>query len=59
MSDLVALQVLDRIAEDSYQLASHIRSTSPAELAEHIHTQLARHVICRELSSCRSRFDCY
>jgi len=50
MSDLVALQVVDRIAEDSYQLASHIRSTSPAELAEHIHTQLARHVICRELA---------
>lgn len=50
MSDLVALQVLDRIAEDSYRLASHIKSTSPAELAEHIHTQLARHVICRELA---------
>jgi hypothetical protein len=50
MSDLVALQVLDRVAEDSYRLASHIKSTVPQDLAEHIHTQLARHVVCRELA---------
>lgn len=50
MSDLVALQVLDRVADDSYRLAAHIRSTTPADLAEHVHTQLARHVVCRELA---------
>ncbi len=50
MSDLVALQLVDRIGEDSYRLASHIKSTTHSDLAEHIHTQLARHVVCRELS---------
>ncbi len=50
MSDLVALQVLDRVAEDSYRLGAHIKSTSPADLADHIHAQLVRHVVCRDLS---------
>jgi hypothetical protein len=51
MSDLVALQVVDRIAEDRYKLAPHIKTTSPLDLAQHIHTQLVRHVMCRELAS--------
>jgi len=50
MSDLVALQLLDRIAEDSYRLASHVKSVKPVDLADHIHGQLARHVFCRELA---------
>jgi hypothetical protein len=50
MSDLVALQIFERIGEDSYRLAGHIKSTSHPDLAEHIYTQLARHVVCRELS---------
>jgi hypothetical protein len=50
MSDLVALQIFDRVAEDSYRLASHIKSTASSELAEHVYTQLARHVVCRELA---------
>jgi hypothetical protein len=50
MSDLVALQIVDRVADDSYRLASHIKVTAPLDLAGHIHTQLARHVVCRELA---------
>jgi DNA-binding Xre family transcriptional regulator len=50
MSDLVALQVVDRIAEDSYRLAPHVKSIMPADLATHIHGQLSRHVVCRELA---------
>lgn len=51
MSDLVALQIVDRIAEDSYRLAPHVRSISPLDLANHIHGQLSRHVVCRELAA--------
>lgn len=51
MSDLVALQIVDRVAEDQYKLAQHIKSTSPADLAEIVHGQLARHVVCRELAA--------
>jgi hypothetical protein len=51
MSDLVALQIVDRIADDQYRLASHIGSTASLDLAQHTNTQLARHVICRELAS--------
>jgi hypothetical protein len=50
MSDLVALQVLDRVAEDSYRLAAHVKSVAAADLADHIHGQLARHVVSRELA---------
>ncbi|MGV8057678.1 MAG: AAA family ATPase [Smithellaceae bacterium] len=50
MSDLVALQVVDRVAEDSYSLAGHIKSITSMNVAEHIHGQFARHVVCRELS---------
>jgi len=50
MSDLVALQLVDRIAEDSYRLASHVKSVAPMDLAPHIHGQLSRHVVCRELA---------
>ena len=50
MSDLVSLQLLDRVAEDSYRLAAHVKSVTPVDLADHIHGQLARHVVCRELA---------
>lgn len=50
MSDLVALQIVDRIAEDSYRLAPHVKSVAPMDLATHIHGQLSRHVVCRELA---------
>jgi hypothetical protein len=50
MSDLVALQLVDRVAEDSYSLAGHIKSTASMSVAEHIHGQFARHVVCRELT---------
>ncbi len=51
MSDLVALQLIDRIAEDSYRLAPHVKSITPLDLAAHIHGQLSRHVVCRELAA--------
>ena len=51
MSDLVALHLVDRIAEDSYRLAPHVKSISPVDLAVHIHGQLSRHVVCRELTA--------
>jgi hypothetical protein len=50
MSDLVALQVVDRVADDQYKLAPHIKSTAAGDLAHHINAQLARHVMCRELT---------
>jgi Restriction endonuclease/AAA ATPase domain len=50
MSDLVALQIVDRIAEDSYRLVPHVKSISPIDLATHIYGQLSRHVVCRELT---------
>jgi hypothetical protein len=51
LSDLVALQLVDRVAEDSYVLPTHIKSISPQDLAEHIFGQFSRHVMCRELAS--------
>jgi hypothetical protein len=50
-SDLVALQIVDRVADDSYKLASPIKSTAAVDLAQHMHAQFARHVVCRELAS--------
>lgn len=50
MSDLVALQLVDRVADDSYMLAPHVKSTAPVDLAVHIQGQFSRHVVCRELA---------
>lgn len=50
MSDLVALQLVDRVAEDSYKVASHLTSVAPISVAEHMHRQFARHAVCRELA---------
>jgi hypothetical protein len=50
MSDLVALQLVDRVAEDSYKVATHLTSVTPMSVAEHMHRQFARHAVCRELA---------
>jgi hypothetical protein len=50
MSDLIALQLVDRVADDRYVLAQHVKSTSLQDLATHIQGQFSRHVVCRELS---------
>jgi len=50
MSDLVALQLVDRVAEDSYKVAPHLTSVAPMSIAEHMHRQFARHAMCRELA---------
>lgn len=54
LGDLVALQIVDRIANEQYRLASHIKSTAPQDLAEHVNEQLARHVVCRDVAT---RYD--
>lgn len=50
LSDLVALQIVDRVGEDQYKLATHVKSTDAHDIAELVHGQLARHVVCRELA---------
>lgn len=50
MSDMVALQLVDRVAEDSYTVASHLSAVSPMTVADHLQRQFARHAVCRELA---------
>lgn len=50
LSDLIALQLVDRIDDDQYILAPHVTSTDPIRVGEHVHGQFARHVVCRELA---------
>ena len=49
LSDLVALQLVDRVATDTYQLAGHVTSTSNASIAGHVERQLRRHVVSQRL----------
>jgi hypothetical protein len=50
MSDMVALQLVDRVAEDSYTVASHLSAVTPMTVADHLQRQFARHAVCRELA---------
>lgn len=48
--DLVALQVVDRLPDDLYQLAEHIRDTAPLSIAAFAQRQLERHVAYRAVA---------
>ncbi|MHA7630634.1 restriction endonuclease [Corallococcus sp. M7] len=44
LSDLVALQLVDRMATDSYRLSTHVNHSTNAAIANHVERQLRRHI---------------
>jgi hypothetical protein len=51
LSDLIALQLVDRAPGDRYSKAVHLSALDPLAIARHVQGQLERHVIVRELAS--------
>jgi hypothetical protein len=51
LADLVALQLVDAVAPNSYQVAAHLTDTRPMTIARHVQGQLRRHVVVKVLSS--------
>jgi hypothetical protein len=49
LSDLVALQLVDRVAEDLYRPATHLETISLGVVADHARRQLQRHVVVQRI----------
>jgi Holliday junction resolvase-like predicted endonuclease len=51
LGDLVALQLVDHVSGDSYQVSSVLSNTKPTELARHVRKQLERHIMMKVIAS--------
>lgn len=57
LSDLTALQLVDRLSGDRYQVASVLHNVDPASVADHARGQLQRHVVAKGIRSDWDRSD--
>jgi len=57
LSDLVALQLVDRLAGDRYQVTTVLQSTDTEHVAQHARGQLERHIVAKGIRSGWSRED--
>lgn len=57
LSDLVALQLVDRVAGDKYQVATVLQDVAPETIADHARGQLQRHVVAKGIQSTWDRED--
>lgn len=59
LSDLVALQLVDRVAGDRYRVASVLEDVQPDSISDHARGQLQRHVVAKGITAKWDREDRY
>jgi len=57
LSDLVALQLVDRLPGDTYRIASILHDVEAGTIADHVQGQLQRHVVAKGIQNHWSRED--